>query len=103
MANSRMRSGLAVAGIAGACLSLNALPAAAEEALSPQCVQFTCQQSFKRCTAGGVMSTVTVGANAAIQGCPATVTVWYEGKSSVTPFPYYSCGCRPPDVTKITK
>jgi hypothetical protein len=84
-------------------ISFGARAALAENVLSDQCIQFTCKESLKKCTNGGAMSAVTVAANTAIQGCPSDVTVWYEGKSSVTPFSYYSCGCRPPAVTKITK
>jgi hypothetical protein len=84
-------------------ISLGERTAFAENVLSDQCIQFTCKESLKKCTGGGAMSAVTVDANTAIQGCPSDVTVWYEGKSSVTPFSYYSCGCRPPAVTKITK
>jgi hypothetical protein len=75
----------------------------AEDLLSDQCIKFSCKEGQKKCTGGGAMSAVTVDANTAVQGCPSEVTVWYEGKSSITPFPYYSCGCRPPAVTKITK
>jgi hypothetical protein len=78
-------------------------PAAAQDLLSAQCLKFSCQQSNRKCSSGGFASAVTVDANTAIQGCPADVTVWYDDKSSVTPFPYYSCACRQPDVTKITK
>ena len=86
-----------------AFISFGERAAFAENVLSDQCIQFTCKESLKKCTGGGAMSAVTVDANTAIQGCPSDVTVWYEGKSSVTPFSYYSCGCRPPAVTKITK
>src|ERR1700751_4492781 len=77
--------------------------ALAEDVLPDQCINFTCKESLKKCTGGGVMSAVTVDASTAIQGCQSDVTVWYEGKASVTPFSYSSCGCRPPAVTKITK
>ena len=87
----------------GTLISFGGRAAFAENVLSEQCVQFTCKQSSKKCNSGGPMSTVTVDANTAIQGCPSDVTVWYEGKSAVTPFPYYSCGCTPPEITKITK
>jgi hypothetical protein len=60
--------------------------------------------NYKKCNSGGHLSIVTVDANTAIEGCPAGVTVWYDGnKSSITPFQYFSCGCRHPDVSKITK
>jgi hypothetical protein len=97
-----------IARIAALCavaifISFRGQPAFAQDLLSEQCIKFTCVQSSKPCASGGVVSTVTVEANTAIQGCPSNVTVWYEGKLSITPFPYYSCGCRQPNVTKITK
>ncbi len=78
--------------------------AVAEDAVSDQCLRFTCQENSKKCNAGGHLSALTVEANPAVQGCPSRVTVSYDGdQSSTTPFRYYSCGCRHPDITKITK
>jgi hypothetical protein len=87
----------------GIFISFPGQPAFAQNVLSEQCIKFTCKQSSKRCNSGGFISTVTVDANTAIQGCPSDVTVWYDDHSSITPFPYYSCGCRQPSVTRITK
>jgi hypothetical protein len=103
MIGYRALTSAALSGAVAAFVSFSERAALAENVLSDQCIQFTCKESLKKCTAGGAMSAVTVSANTAIQGCPSEVTVWYEGKSSVTPFSYYSCGCRPPAVTKITK
>ena len=87
----------------GIFISFPGQPAFAQNLLSEQCIKFTCKQSSKRCNSGGFISTVTVDANTAIQGCPSDVTVWYDDHSSITPFPYYICGCRQPSVTRITK
>ncbi len=76
----------------------------AEDVVSDQCLRFTCQENSKKCNGGGHLSAVTVEANPAVQSCPSRVTVMYDGDhSSTTPFRYYSCGCRHPDITKITK
>ena len=103
MCDFRALPRIAVLCAAAILISFREQPAIAQDALSGQCIQFTCKQSSKPCNSGGFVSTVTVEANSAVQGCPSAVTVWYEGKSSITPFPYYSCGCRQPDVTKVTK
>ena len=103
MTNFRTISRIAVICAAGIFISLRAQPAFAQDLLSAQCIKFTCVKSFRACASGGFFSTVTVDANTATQGCPSAVTVWYDDKSSITPFPYYSCDCRQPDVTKITK
>jgi hypothetical protein len=85
-------------------VSFRGQTAFAEDALSDQCLRFTCQENYLRCTGGGHMSAVIVEANPAVKGCPSRVTVTYDGdKSSATPFRYYSCGCRHPDIAKITK
>jgi hypothetical protein len=97
-------SRIAVFCAVGIFISFRGHPAFAENSLPEQCLQFTCKQSLKRCNSGGYMSAVTVDANTAIPGCPADVTVSYDdNQSSKTPFPYYSCGCRQPNITKITK
>jgi hypothetical protein len=85
-------------------VSFRGQPAFAENVLPDRCLRFACQENYKKCNSGGHLSAVTVDANTAIEGCPAGVTVWYDGdKSSKTPFQYFSCGCRHPDVSKITK
>jgi hypothetical protein len=79
-------------------------PVLAEDVVSDQCLRFSCQENYKKCNSGGHLSAVTVEANIAVQGCPSGVTVWYDrDQSSKTPFKYFSCGCRHPDITKITK
>jgi hypothetical protein len=103
MISFRALSRVAVFCAVGIFLSFPGQPAFAQNLLSEQCIKFTCKQSSKRCNSGGFISTVTVDANTAIQGCPSDVTVWYDDHSSITPFPYYSCGCRQPGVTRITK
>jgi hypothetical protein len=103
MIGFRKISCIAVFFALGTFISFHARPAFAQDALAEQCIKFSCQQSTKPCNSGGFVSTVTVDANTAVQGCPSAITVWYEGRSSTTPFPYYSCGCRRPNVTKITK
>jgi hypothetical protein len=88
----------------GISISFHGHPAFAENSLPEQCLQFTCKESLKRCNSGGQMSAVTVDVNTAIAGCPANVTVSYDdNQSSKTPFQYYSCGCRHPNVTNIAK
>ncbi len=83
---------------------LHGQPAFAEDGLSAQCLKFSCAENYLKCTGGGHMSGTTVDANPAIPGCPSRVTVTYDGnKTSTTPFHYYSCGCRRPDISKVTK
>jgi hypothetical protein len=38
-------------------------PAFAEDAVSDQCLRFTCQENYKKCNAGGHLSAVTVDVN----------------------------------------
>ncbi len=76
----------------------------ADDELSEQCLKFTCAENYLKCTGGGHMSGTIVEADPGVQGCPSRATVSYDGnKTSTTPFHYYSCGCRRPDITKITK
>jgi len=83
-------------------ISFHSQRAAAQDAVSDQCLRFTCEENYKKCNSGGHLSAVTVDVNPAVQGCPSRATVSYDGdQSSTTPFHYYSCGCRHPEITKI--
>jgi hypothetical protein len=69
MISFRAKFRIAVFCALGIFVSFPVHPAFAQDLLSDKCLQFACAQSTKQCTGGGFLSTVTVTANSAIQGC----------------------------------
>jgi hypothetical protein len=105
MISFRAKFRIAVFCALGIFVSFPVHPAFAQDLLSDKCLQFACAQSTKHKAVHRWRIPVHCDGDRKFGNSrlPSEVTVSYDGKSSVTPFPYYSCACRQPDVAKITK